>query len=85
METLPSYIQGSKHFLLLLQSLLPLPDVNPEVTSLCTNVTHESLLTTPQNPSSTPVTPFSTNLPENQLLEKSMVTSYSLKGRYFSQ
>ena len=45
METLPSYIRDSKHFLQLLESLPPLPGnailVTADVTSLYTNITHE--------------------------------------------
>ena len=43
--TLHSYIRDSKHFLQLLESLPPLPEsailVTADVTSLCTNITHE--------------------------------------------
>ena len=45
METLPSYIRDSKHFLQLLESLPPLPEnailVTANVTSLYTNIPHE--------------------------------------------
>ena len=45
MEILPSYIQDSKHFLQLLESLPPLPEnailATTEVTSLYINITHE--------------------------------------------
>ena len=44
-EILPSYIQDSKHFLQLLESLPPLPEnailVTADVTSLYTNIPHE--------------------------------------------
>ena len=45
MEILPSYIQDSKHFLQLLESLPPLPGnavlVNADIASLYTNIPHE--------------------------------------------
>ena len=45
METLPSYIRDSKHFLQLLESLPPLPEnailVTADVTSLYTNIANE--------------------------------------------
>ena len=40
---LPSYIQESKHFLQLIESVLPLPEnaIAADVTLLCTNIPHE--------------------------------------------
>ena len=93
-ETLPSYILDSKHFLQLLESLPPLPEnailVNADVTSLYTNITHKEGIESVQHymklhTNTLPQSALSPHTLGIHLKPSLRTTTFSFMDRYFLQ